>query len=166
MLMTKYFFLLILCFCTIIKVDAQKKVWQTFVFTNDSKAKGVLKEASDSSLILLTKSGEQTLLYNDIIRLKFIRKKNRATEVIGGIIVGASLGAAITASQLSNGKAGEPAAVSSAIGATLGGFAGGIAGGFIATPLCKLVFARRINVEHSLIFYQSLPQKLQPYVAK
>lgn len=166
MFMMKYFSLLILCFYTIVGAHAQKKAWQTIVFTSDSKAKGVLKEANDSSLILLTKSGEETFLYNDVRRLKFIRKKNTGIKVIGGIIVGASLGAPITANQLTKGKQGEPAALSSAVGATVGGFLGAIVGAFSAPPLCNSLFARKINVNHTRTFYQSLSQKLQPYKVK
>lgn len=164
--MTNYFFLLILCFCTIIIAHAQKKPWQTIAFTSDSKAKGVLKKANDSSLTLLTKSGEEIFLYNDIRRLKFTRKKNTGIKVTGGIIVGASLGAAITANQLAKGKEGEPAALSSAVGATVGGFLGAIVGALSAPPLCNLLFARKINVDHTAKFYQSLSQKLQPYTVK
>ena len=166
MLMTKHFLLFILCFCTIAKADAQKEIWETIVFTSYSKDKGVLKEVNDSSLVLLTKSGKQTLLYNDITRLKFIRKRNTATKVIGGSIVGATLGAAVTASQLSKGKTGEPKALSGVVGGIGGGIAGGIVGAFTAPLLCDLLFARKIKVEHNLIFYQSLRQKLQPYTAK
>jgi hypothetical protein len=165
-LMTKHLLLFILSFCTIAKADAQKKFWEAIAFADHSKTKGVLKEVNDSSLVLLTKGGEQTLLFNNLSRLKFVRTKNRAIKVIAGSIVGATLGAAITANQLTKGRAGEPGALSGVVGGIGGGILGGIVGALTAPLLCEFLFARKINIKHTTIFYQSLRQKLQTYIAK
>jgi len=166
MLMAKHLLLFILCLCTIAKANAQKKTWQTIAFSGHSKDKGVLKEVNDSSLVLLTKNGEKTLLYDDISRLKFIRKRNTAIKVIGGIVVGASVGATIGANKLSKGKSGEPATLSGVVGGIGGGFLGGLAGGFAAPLLCNLLFTRKIQIDHTPVLYPLLRQKLQPYIAK
>ena len=143
---------------------AQKR-WTCTISTDFGKRQGMLMDVSDSTIVIQTKEGKDTLLFQQIERFKFVRTDNQAGQRLIGAAVGGSIGAVVTVAILTSGKENSPA---SSMAGVVGGITGGLLGlltGAITTPLFHgLLFAKKIWVQHTPAFYASLPSLLQPYV--
>ncbi len=148
-------------------VMAQKKIkkrkWQIVVIGDGFRSKGMFKDFTDTSVILLNKNVAEEITFDIINKIKLTPKHNNTEIGALGVSGGAILGAVGGSISLSAGRTGEPAA----LGGVIGGIGGGIAGaltGAIATQLIRNAFAKRkFILQHNDFYLQKLKTALKAY---
>jgi hypothetical protein len=151
-------------FVALAQSKSKKKEWQIIVIGKEFRAKAILQNVTDSSVILLfRKKQTDEINFTSIEKIKLRPRYNESTKRLIGFFAGGIAGGIIIGTALSSGREGEPAALAGVVGGIGGGLLVGIAGALTAPMISNIFSARNFIIIQDSIYYQRLPGKLKPY---
>jgi hypothetical protein len=141
-----------------------KEQWQAVITCNGFKFKGVLKNVTDSSVIIAVRGKEtDEFLFRDMDKIKLRPLHGEPGKRLVGFFAAGITGGVITGMAVSAGRTGEPAALAGVVTGIGSGLLFGLTGTLLAPQVSNLFATRKIIVQHNSTFYVLLRQKLSAY---
>lgn len=141
-----------------------KEQWQAVITSNGFKFKGVLKDVTDSSVVIAVRSNEtDEFLFRDIEKIKLRPLHGEPGKRLVGFFAAGITGGVITGMAVSAGRDGEPAALAGVVTGIGSGLLFGLTGALLAPRVSNLFATRKFTVQHNSAFYVLHRQKLSAY---
>jgi hypothetical protein len=157
-------FLLTTGFSVWAQPKGRQKIWRITVIGNQFRAKAILQNVTDSSVILLfRKNRTDEINFTMLRKIKLRTRHNKGWKMLTSFGVGGITGGVIIGSQLSRGRTGEPAALAGVVGGIGGGLLVGLTSALAAPLISNIFTTKKFYVQQDSFYYQSLKIRLKPY---